>query len=82
MPTELTASTAGLGLGTMPNDPSGGKSYRYTVNAATSPTAYILGATLENPNNSVFTTYTPPVNYVSSNGDTYSCTAPEYCTTL
>lgn len=79
---ELTASTAGLGLSTMPNDPSSGKTYRYTANAASSPTSYILGATLENANNSVFTTYTPPANFVSSNGDTYSCTAPDYCITL
>jgi prepilin-type N-terminal cleavage/methylation domain-containing protein len=84
--TTLTAATAGLGLNTMPNDPSSGKTYRYTVNAANSPTAYILGTTLENSNNNVFTSYTAPATYAGPQGDAYNCVYaaanPYYCITL
>jgi prepilin-type N-terminal cleavage/methylation domain-containing protein len=83
----ITAGSAGLGLSTMPNDPTGGATYRYTVNGSPA-TQYILGTTLENGNNSVFTSYTAPVNFTSPSGDTYNCAPPTngspayYCVTL
>lgn len=82
--TALTASGAGLGLSTLPNDPTASKTYRYSVNAATSPSSYILGATLENANNSVFTSYTAPDTTNFGSGDTAGCAAAsqQYCLTL
>jgi len=79
----ITASST-IGVATMPNDPTSGDTYRYSVNAASgaNATSYILGTTLENSNNSVFSDYTAPPNFASSNGDSYSCTAPAYCLTL
>lgn len=80
----LTAASAGLGLNTIPNDPTSGATYRYTVNAASNPTSYILGATLENGNNAVFASYNAPTNFAGPQGDTYACTgtSKQYCTTL
>ncbi len=51
----VTGSTAPI-----PNDPSSNRSYDYAYNTGNS--SYILGAELENPNNSVFNGYTPPSN--------------------
>jgi len=80
--TSLTAASAGLGLNTMPNDPSASKTYRYTINAAASPSVYFVGATLENANNSAFTSYTPPVIPAGTSGDAASCAKPNFCLTL
>lgn len=57
----VSASVTGANVGitsAFPNDPSSGKSYQYWYNAANSH--YVVGAHLENANNSVFTSYTAP----------------------
>ncbi len=55
----LLTTTANIGVTTIPSDPSTNRSYEYAYN--TGGTSYIIGAALENPNNSVFNGYTPPV---------------------
>jgi len=74
---------AGIGINSMPQDPSAGASYRYTANAASAPTQYIVGATLENANNAAFTNYNAPAS-ISGGGDAYACTvaSKQYCLTL
>ena len=75
----LTGST--VGINTVPVDPSAGHSYYYgTTNGGS---AYILGATLENANNSVFNNYNAPATagYTIGNGFV-SCAAPTYCISL
>ncbi len=76
--TAMSASLTGsaIGISSVPNDPTGGKSYVY---GSTDGTSYTLEATLENPNNSVFTNYNSsaiPLNGVSS------CAKPNYCVSL
>lgn len=82
---------ANLGVSTWPQDPSNVAPhvYSYGTNGtgSTAATSYVLGATLENTNNSVFTTYTPPTN-VSANDNPalINCgsanTGPYYCVSL
>jgi len=77
---------SGLGVNTMPNDPTVGANYYY----AATPTgdSYILEAKLENSNGSAFSGYNganyPVANYTA--GDPYiaqnGCAAPNYCLTL
>ncbi len=73
----MSASLIGsaIGISSVPNDPTGGKSYEY---GSTDGTSYTLEATLENSNNSVFTNYnfTGPMNSITS------CTKPDYCVSL
>lgn len=65
--TELVAFTA-LGIGSVPNDPTSGRSYTYSV--VPGGTAYVLGATLENKTNSVFNSYTVPTTITgATDGD-------------
>ena len=76
---------ASLGIGQVPDDPTAGHHYTYSV-IPTTGSAYILGAVLENKNNSVFTSYTPPTNLSSySDGSgAQACTAAtgQYCLTI
>lgn len=85
--TSLTGS--GIGISTLPKDPVSGHTYFYGSNAAGS--SYIVAATLENVNNTVFTSYTAPAvaGYTISgnSGATNSftnCGSPvgTYCLTL
>jgi prepilin-type N-terminal cleavage/methylation domain-containing protein len=85
----LSASVTGAGVGitaAFPNDPSSGKSYQYWYGAGN--THYVIGATLENANNSVFTGYTAPsltgfTAVVTASGTAPSaCASPSYCTGL
>jgi prepilin-type N-terminal cleavage/methylation domain-containing protein len=85
----LAAGTSGLGLSTLPNDPTTNKSYLYRVSAASSPSQYMLEAQLENLNNSVFTSYSVPADFTGTPaGDAYDCNDPAtagngwYCLTL
>ncbi len=57
----VSQSVIGAGVGitaAFPDDPSSGKHYNYWY--GTSNTTYVVGATLENVNNAVFTNYNPP----------------------
>ena len=56
MGTMLTA--AGLGVSSVPGDPSSNRSYGYAW--GTGNTAYVLGVALESTNNGVFNGYTAP----------------------
>jgi prepilin-type N-terminal cleavage/methylation domain-containing protein len=47
---------AGVGVSSVPSDPSSNRSYQYWWSVGA--TSYVLGATLENANNSVLTNYT------------------------
>ncbi len=75
--TNIVASN--LGVQSMPNDPQSGKKYYYSTLADGS--SYLLGATLENKNGSVFSGYNAPssTNY---GGDTFACASPNYCLSL
>jgi prepilin-type N-terminal cleavage/methylation domain-containing protein len=78
----LTASlkgTTGIGVSSVPNDPSANKNYQYGTD--TSGDKYVLEATLENVGNSVFTGYSAP-SITDITGVT-SCTGTgNYCKTL
>ena len=50
----LTGVGAGLGITNLPNDPKVGVDYKYSPNAALN--SYLLGATLEDPNNPALST--------------------------
>lgn len=83
----LTSFTA-LGVGQVPDDPTSGKHYTYSVLPAAGAQAggsgYILGAVLENSGNSVFASYQKPANlasYTDADG-VQGCTTPQYCITL
>jgi type IV pilus assembly protein PilA len=73
----MTASLVGSGIGvtSVPNDPSSGQNYQYGSNDGTS---YVIEAKLENGNNSVFTSYTAPA---VQTGVT-TCTPPAFCKVL
>jgi len=72
-----------LGVGAVPDDPTAGHHYRYSV-IPTSGSGYVLGTTLENPSNSVFSNYEAPTNLSAyTDGDAVgTCTTPNYCITL
>ena len=85
--TALTGS--GIGVNSVPNDPSSGHTYYYAADSTGAN--YILGAVLENTNNSVFANYTAPSNlgnYTAGNissaegASSGECVAPAYCLTL
>ncbi len=77
--------SGGTGITTVPNDPSTNRNYVYWPTAE--GTSYVLGASLENPNNSVFNAYDPPsvpsstATTASSTGPS-NCLSPNYCVTL
>jgi prepilin-type N-terminal cleavage/methylation domain-containing protein len=77
--TALTGS--GIGVGTMPDDPTAGHDYYYSTTGDGS--SYIIAAKLENANNSVFSTYQAP-DISNYNGSVLSCDALDnmYCITL
>lgn len=90
----LTASGAGLGISTIPSDPSANRTYGYGVAAGN--TTYVVGAALEDANNSVFTGYTAPPGssadtWIQDSGSgiiapDHTCSAgaanPTYCVSL
>jgi prepilin-type N-terminal cleavage/methylation domain-containing protein len=79
--TSALEGTPAAGIASVPQDPSPSGAYLYGTN--TYGTEYILGATLENPNNTIFATYVPPSIVPDILfGDTPSCIAPTYCVTL
>jgi prepilin-type N-terminal cleavage/methylation domain-containing protein len=84
--TAITGSS--IGVNTVPNDPSSGRQYYYGTDSTGSN--YVVGAVLENSNNSVFVNYTAPNVSSYTDGDIGSakggsgaaCAAPAYCLTL
>ena len=77
--------TAGLGIRTIPIEPTAGKSYWYGATAG--GTSYILAAQLENANNSVWNSYTAPSSTGYVFGSTSpawpgTCASPVFCLTL
>jgi|GEM_PF-436703 len=79
-------TTADIGVNTVPSDPTnaGAHIYYYRTNGAAA-TQYVLAAQLENPNNTVFNSYTPPTITAFGSGDTLpasGCAKPDYCVTL
>lgn len=84
-PAKTAILGSSLGINQMPDDPTSGAHYSYAANAGA--TSYVVQAKLENSNNSVFNTYTPPTSTVLSTytvGDSISCLASGdfYCMTL
>lgn len=82
----MSAAVVGANVGitqALPLDPtnSGTHVYVFATNGAAA-TTYVLGATLENPNDSVFTAYTPPNVTADTSPAVPTCTAPSYCVTL
>jgi prepilin-type N-terminal cleavage/methylation domain-containing protein len=77
---------AGLGVSAIPTDPSSNKSYYYGTTVG--GTSYIVAAVLENPNNSVFSSYQAPsvngytVGSLPGNTCADSAADPVYCVTL
>jgi prepilin-type N-terminal cleavage/methylation domain-containing protein len=73
-----------VGVSSLPNDPTSGKHYWYTTDAA--GTIYLLETQLENANNSIFTSYTAPnglASYTTGDGVQNACTGLGwYCITL
>jgi prepilin-type N-terminal cleavage/methylation domain-containing protein len=73
-----------LGVNSVPDDPTAGQHYTYS--AVPGGSSYILSAKLENANNSVFNSYTPPVNAPDAkDGDgPQACpaTGPQYCVSI
>ncbi len=79
----LVTALQSVGVTNIPNDPTAGRGYVYSVSADGS--AYVLGAQLENANNSVFVNYNPPALFpttVASGTAPTSCAQPSYCVTL
>jgi prepilin-type N-terminal cleavage/methylation domain-containing protein len=81
---------ANLGVSTWPQDPSNVAPHLYSYGtdgtASLAATSYVLGAVLENLNNSVFTTYAPPTDVTSDGNPAVTCgsakTGPDYCISL
>jgi len=77
----------GIGISSVPVDPNNTSPHQYTyaTNGA-SGSSYVLGAVLENTNNSVFTTYNPPSDVATDDSATMTCgskdTGPDYCVSL
>ena len=80
----LKASLTGSGIGvsTMPADPSAGHTYYYGTTATGG--SYVLGAVLENANGSVFNNYQAPDTTNYTIGDSFGgcAAAATYCITL
>jgi general secretion pathway protein G len=78
----------GIGISSVPVDPNNASPHQYTyaTNGA-SGDSYVLGAVLENTNNSVFTTYNPPSDVAQDTSPPgMTCgskdTGPDYCVSL
>jgi general secretion pathway protein G len=78
----------GLGISSVPVDPSnaGTHVYSYATNG-TSASTYVLGAVLENPNGSVFSTYKPPSDVAANTSPAVLTCTPTtaigyYCVSL
>jgi prepilin-type N-terminal cleavage/methylation domain-containing protein len=54
-----TLTGAGINVSSVPSDPSSNRTYQYWYSSGEA--SYVLGAQLENTNNSVFTNFTGPV---------------------
>lgn len=76
MSTALTGSA--IGVTTVPNDPTANRQYFYRT--GNGETTYVLGAKLENPNNSVYINYNPPQLSAYADGGDTSAVFPN-CTT-
>lgn len=77
---DLSSALQSVSGGTIPVDPSSNRGYGYNV--ASDNSTYVIGAVLENGNNSVFNGYTPPTVPGSSwiiSGGTAGTTAPNAC---
>jgi type IV pilus assembly protein PilA len=74
-----------LGVNSVPDDPTAGQHYTYSA-IPTTGSSYVLSAKLENANNSVFNSYTPPANApAATDGDGAEpcpATGPQYCVTI
>ncbi len=82
---QTTLTGAGIGVNSVPNDPSSGKNYIYAWN--TGATTYELGANMESANGSEWTNYAPPTNFTAAgitDGATLTCTqtAQQFCVSL
>lgn len=73
-----------LGITTVPVDPTAGRTYTYST--LPDGSSYMLSATLENKQNSVFSTYTAPTgaaNYTDGAGaPPNGCAIPTYCVSI
>ena len=77
----LTGSA--IGINSVPDDPNSSQHYVYRTDAGGS--TYLLEATLENQNNSIFNSYSAPATGAFTAGDALpagGCAAPDYCVTL
>ncbi len=71
-----------IGINAIPQDPSyPARQYYYGTDPAGDESSYVLGAQLENVNNSVFTTYTPPP-FSPSGFDCTATSTGNYCVSL
>ena len=81
--TNIIAANVGI-TSALPDDPSSGKHYNYWWGANNA--SYVVGAHLENPNNSVFTNYNAPTpgTGTGQTGAPADCLQAnvDYCTTL
>jgi prepilin-type N-terminal cleavage/methylation domain-containing protein len=80
----ILTSFSSLGVNSIPDDPTSGQHYTYS--AVPGGTSYILSAKLENANNSVFNSYTPPANAAqATDGDGAegcAATGPQFCISI
>jgi prepilin-type N-terminal cleavage/methylation domain-containing protein len=87
MATSLIGSSGfDLGISSVPVDPSnaGTHVYSYGTNSGANPDSYVLGAVLENTNNSIFATYKAPSDATNDMSPTaFSCSGTgDYCVSL
>ncbi len=88
MASVLTSPTTNIGVNTIPNDPTPGRTYYYGTTSG--GTSYIVAATLENTSNAVFSSYQAPNTTgftisgasTATNGVFSGCATPNYCLTL
>ena len=85
MSAALTGS--GIGVAVVPNDPTNGATYYYAAAAGdgtvVAGSTYVLSATLENSNNSVFSGASyGGAGLTNPKGGGATCAAPNYCVTL
>jgi prepilin-type N-terminal cleavage/methylation domain-containing protein len=88
---QTTLANSGIGIASngIPSDPSTNRSYAYAY-LTSDNSSYLLAASLENPNNAVFTTYKPldPTTLAKytwtsdTGGPSTDCNAPTYCISL
>jgi len=76
---QLDLPSAKVGVTAVPGDPSKNRSYQYWYSPGGA--SYILGATLENPANAVFVSYTPlsVTGYTAVTGANEASIVPQDC---